>query len=433
MKTNFVTAIGVITTISLLGVALTQLFWVNRTIELRTEQFDYAVHYGLVSVVDNIQDIRKDSLFEFKQRHRNDTLQLPWHANLNYPYLLDSLIKEEFGCLKIKEDFAWGVLDTSEKVMVYGRCDEKYKEQLFESVHSYSAAQIYNNENKFIIKIFFPEQKQLVLRKMTLWVLILSGVFLLVVVVTFIVVIRLTVRQKKLSEMKNDFINNMTHEFKTPISTISVASEMLMKPAIQSSGDRMHRYANIIFDENLRLRNQVEQVLQISMLEKEEFKLKISKVDVHKVLENSIDIFNVILRDKGGIIHADLYALKTEIEADEVHFINVISNLLDNAIKYCNERADIRIMTRDTEKGIEIVVEDKGLGISNENLKHIFKKFYRVHTGDRHDVKGFGLGLFYVKTVINAHAGSIKVHSELKKGSTFTIYFPYKSTTIDHD
>jgi two-component system phosphate regulon sensor histidine kinase PhoR len=195
----------------------------------------------------------------------------------------------------------------------------------------------------------------------------------------------------------------------------------------------MHRYANIIFDENLRLRNQVEQVLHISMLEKEEFKLKISKVDVHKVLENSIEIFNVILRDKGGIIHADLYALKTEIEADEVHFINVISNLLDNAVKYCNERADIRIMTRDADKGIEIVVEDKGLGISNENLKHIFKKFYRVHTGDRHDVKGFGLGLFYVKTVINAHGGTIKVHSELKKGSTFTIYFPYKSTTIDHD
>jgi len=433
MKKNFVTAIAVIASISLVGVIITQLFWVDRAIELRTRQFDDAVHYGLVAVVDRVNDLRKDSIFEFKQRHKDDSAIAVWHANLNYPYLLDSLIKDEFGCLKIKENFAWGVIDTSENTIVYGRCDEKYKEDLFNSGHQYSAASIFNNQEKFVIGIYFPEQKQLILRKMFVWVLILSGVFLLIVVITFMVIVIAGLRQKKLAEMKNDFINNITHEFKTPISTISVASEMLMKPAIQASFDKTNRYANIIFDENLRLRNQVEQVLHISMLEKEQFKLRRTKIDVHKILENSIEIFNVILREKGGLIHADLYALKTEIEADEVHFINLISNLLDNAVKYCKDRPEIHILTRDGEGGIEISIIDKGMGISQENLKHIFKKFYRVHTGDRHDVKGFGLGLFYVKTIVNAHGGRIKVKSELKKGTTFEIYFPYKSSSNDHD
>jgi two-component system phosphate regulon sensor histidine kinase PhoR len=433
MKKNFVTALAFITTISLLGVALTQFFWINRAIDLRTEQFDSQVNYGLVSVLDKVNDLRRESIFEYQKSHPDDSLGLPYDARLNYFCLLDSLIRDEFGCLKIKEEFTWGIIDTSEKVMVFGYCPKEYKAKLLGSNHNASAAQIYNGQKQFVLKIFFPEQKQLILRRMTLWVLILSGVFLLVVVITFVVMITGILKQKKLTEMKNDFINNMTHEFKTPISTISVASEMLMKPAVQSSPDKTNRYANVIFDENLRLRNQVEQVLHISMLEKEDFKFKVIKIDVHKIIENSIEIFNVILQENGGIIHTDLYAINHEIEADEVHFINVISNLLDNAIKYNNGRPDIRIMTRDVEDGIEIIISDKGLGISNENLKHIFKKFYRVHTGDRHDVKGFGLGLFYVKTVILAHGGSIRVDSELKKGSTFTIYFPYKLSTIDHD
>lgn len=433
MRKNFVTIIAFIASFALVGVILTQLYWVERAIRLRTQQFEYAVHYGLVAVVDDINDLRKDSIFELKQKYQNDTAPIPWNGNLNYPYLLDSLIKSEFGCLKIKEDFAWGIIDTAEQTIVYGRCPEQYREDLFNTTHRYSAAEIYNEKPQFVLGIYFPEQKQLILRNMFIWVLILSGAFLVVVVVTFLVMVINGMRQKRLAEMKNDFINNMTHEFKTPISTISVASEMLMKPAIQTSPDKACRYANIIFDENLRLRNQVEQVLQIAMLEKEEFKLRKTKIDVHKILENSIEVFNVILREKGGLILADLYAIKTEIEADEVHFINVISNVLDNAVKYSCERPEIHIMTRDGNGGIEIAIRDNGIGISQENLKHIFKKFYRVHTGDRHDVKGFGLGLFYVRKIVNAHGGSIKVKSELKKGSIFDIYFPYKSSSNDHD
>lgn len=432
MKKSFITALAVITAFSLVGVILSQFFWVERAIRLREEQFEHAINYSLNVVVHNVIDIRKDSIIHFEKTHEATDVQPDWNERLNYPYLLDSLIKDEFGCLRIKEDFAWGLLDTSQKTLVYGRCDEKYLDELFRSRHHYPTAEIYTGK-EYVLAIYFPEQKQLILRKMFLWLLILSAVFLLVIVVTFMLILITGFRQKKLAEMKNDFINNMTHEFKTPISTISVASEMLMKPAVQSSGDKTSRYANIIFDENLRLRNQVEQVLNISMLEKEEFKLKTTNIDVHKVLENTIEIFNVILREKGGRIEADLYAVHSEIEADEVHFINVISNLLDNAVKYCVERPEIKITTRDGNGGIEIIISDKGLGISQENLKHIFKKFYRVHTGDRHDVKGFGLGLFYVKTIVNAHGGSIKVKSELKKGSTFELHFPYKSSITDHD
>ncbi len=432
MRKSYITALAFITGFSLVGVIITQFFWVERAIRLREEQFERAVNYSLNAVVHNVIDIRKDSLLHFEKTHTHDTIHPDWNERLNYPYLLDSLIKEEFGCLRIKEDFSWGLLDTAENTLVYGRCPSDYREDLFLSEHQYSASEIYTGK-KYVLSVFFPEQKQLILRKMFVWLLILSAVFLLIIVVTFLLILITGFRQKKLAEMKNDFINNMTHEFKTPISTISVASEMLMKPAVQSSGDKTSRYANIIFDENLRLRNQVEQVLNISMLEKEEFKLKTTILDVHKILENTIEIFNVILREKGGRIEADLYAVKTEIEADEVHFINVISNLFDNAVKYCAERPEIKITTRDGNGGIEISISDKGLGISQENLKHVFKKFYRVHTGDRHDVKGFGLGLFYVKTIVNAHGGSIKVKSELKKGSTFELHFPYKSSITDHD
>ncbi len=433
MRKSFVTAIAAVATFALLGVAVTQFVWVERAIKLRTQQFDNAIYYGEVAVIDKIDGIRKDTLLSWKHRATADSCVLPPDAGLDYPYLLDSLLEEEFGCLRIQENYAWAILDTLNDTLVFSGGDSKYRQELFGSGHTYSAAALFSDQPQFILSVYFPEERQLIVRKMFLWVLILSGVFLLVVIVSFLVFILTIMKQKKLSEMKNDFINNMTHEFKTPISTISVASEMLMKPAIQSSSEKTSRYANVIFDENLRLRNQVEQVLNISMLEKSEFKLKVSPVDIHRIIENTIDIFKVILKDHSGVVHADLYAIRSEIEADEVHVINMFSNLLDNALKYSGGRPEISITTRDAEKGIVIIISDKGIGISSENIKHIFRKFYRVHTGDVHDVKGFGLGLFYVKTVVDAHKGYIKVKSELKKGSTFEVYLPYKSSSTDHD
>ena len=432
MNRKFVIGIAIITTAALLGVIITQFIWVQQAIHLRNDQFVDVARFNQMNVVHTVNDLRQDSLIALKQRDTAGVHEIPFDGGLDYFAVMDSLIGESFGCLKDAE-FHWAVVDSANHKILFGRYDEKYSEALFQTPMMVSAEQIYDHKKGVYLSFFFPGQKQLVVRKMSLWILILSGFFLMVVGIGFVVFMHTILKQKKLSEMKNDFINNMTHEFKTPISTISVASEMLMKQAVQSSPERLSKYANVIFDENLRLRNQVEQVLHISMLEKEDFKVKLSVVDVHRIIENTVDIFKVILRERNGVIHTNLYALKTEIEADEVHLINVFSNLLDNAAKYANGRPEISISTRDGKDGIEIVCSDRGIGISNENLKHIFKKFYRVHTGDRHDVKGFGLGLFYVKTIIDAHKGSIKVTSDLKKGSTFELYLPYKSSLTDHD
>jgi two-component system, OmpR family, phosphate regulon sensor histidine kinase PhoR len=432
MKKRFVYIIFFATTLSLCGIIATQIFWVNHAIKLRTEEFEYYIYRGLFAVTERFKDVIKSD-YVSPANHDSAFALLPVRPDTVNLLLLDSLLKDEFYCLKIKEDFAWAIVDSGTRAIVYGDFEKASKEPLIASEHAYPVDGVFEVNAGHYLKIYFPEQKQLVIRRMLLWVVLLSGVFLAVVVVSFLVFIRTILRQKKLSEMKNDFINNMTHELKTPISTISIASEILMKPSVSGSQEKTLRYANIIFDENLRLRNQVEQVLNISMLDKDAFTLRKTRIDVHKILENNIETFNVIVREKNGKILAGLHATQSEIFADETHFINVISNILDNSIKYSETSPEIKIQTRDADDGIEIIITDSGIGISPDNIKHIFKKFYRVHTGDIHDVKGFGLGLFYVKTVIDAHHGNIKVNSELKKGSTFEIYFPYNSSSNTHD
>ena len=225
--------------------------------------------------------------------------------------------------------------------------------------------------------------------------------------------------------MKTDFVNNMTHEFKTPISTISLASEMLLKPRVNQSSEKTEKYANIIYDENSRLKNQVEQVLQIAVLDKGNFKLKKKEVNLHEIIEMAVDNFEMIIKQRCGKIITSLDADMATFYADPIHITNIIHNLMDNANKYSPEIPEISISTRNNEKGIILSVEDKGIGISPENQKHIFKKFFRVHTGNIHDVKGFGLGLYYVKTIVEIHGGTINLVSELKKGTKIEIYFPF--------
>ncbi|MEI6764234.1 MAG: HAMP domain-containing sensor histidine kinase [Bacteroidota bacterium] len=430
MKKRLVTGIVIITMISLLGIAITQILWVKRAIRLRTEQFDDMVNFGLLNVVDQVKDAHRDSLLKISPDYKSiDPTVIDSTLKSSLSHGIDTLLHAEFGCLRINEEFSYGVYDSLEQKILYGKYDTKYTAAILHSPHKVDL-NIFFRDHKHFLSIFFPEQNRLIIRRMDLWILILSGVFLLIVIISFLVIIIAIQRQKKLSEMKNDFVNNMTHEFKTPISTISVSSEMLMKPAVFESPEKTLRYANIIFDENLRLRNQVEQALQISLLEKKEFRLKKAVVDVHKIIENNIDLFNLILQEKGGRMNCSLQAQKFVIEADEVHFINIISNLLDNAIKYSPESPTINISTQNNNKGIIIRISDNGIGIKSEDQKHLFKKFYRVHTGNIHDVKGFGLGLFYVKTVVDAHHGYIRlIRSELKKGSEFELFFPFNLNT----
>ncbi|MEJ8757059.1 ATP-binding protein [Pontibacter sp. H259] len=273
------------------------------------------------------------------------------------------------------------------------------------------------------LDLYFPDSKNYAVQ--SLWgMLALSGFFTLVIIATFGTTIHIIYKQKKLSEMKNDFINNMTHEFKTPIATISLATDAIANPKVYESPDKIQYYTNIIRQENKRMNAQVENVLQIALLEKNEFKMKLEPVDVHLLIIKAIESIRLQVEQRMGQINVQLDALTHELKSDEVHLYNVICNLLDNANKYSPAAPEINLTTQNVEGGILIAVDDKGMGMSKDTQQRVFEKFYRVPTGNLHNVKGFGLGLSYVKAIVQAHHGTIRLWSEPGKGSRFEIFLP---------
>jgi signal transduction histidine kinase len=245
----------------------------------------------------------------------------------------------------------------------------------------------------------------------------------LVSILTLVII----VRQKRLDEIKNDFINNMTHEFKTPISTISLASQMLKDGSIAKSPNSLKHISSVIQDESKRLSFQVEKVLQMAIFEKGNASLKIKKVNINELIANVTNNFKLKVENKDGQIIEKLEARNPTVYVDELHFTNVIHNLLDNALKYRRGKPVFYVKTWNRPKnGVVISIQDNGMGISKENIKRIFEKFYRVPTGNIHNVKGFGLGLAYVKKIVEDHGGTITVESELNKGTKFEIFLPFK-------
>lgn len=255
--------------------------------------------------------------------------------------------------------------------------------------------------------------------------MISGGVLFTIIIITaFALTIRTLLNQKKLSEIKSDFINNMTHELKTPLATISLAIDAIRNEKVMSKPEKIQYFSGIIKEENKRMNKQVESILQSALLEKDEIALKLQATDVHHVIENTANNLQLQLAAKNGSVSLQLDAINPVIMADDVHFSNLIFNLMDNAIKYSNDQLEIRIQTYNTRKSLFIVIADNGIGMSRDTISRIFEKFYRAHTGNVHNVKGFGLGLTYVKAIVDAHKGKIKVESVVGKGSKFTIEFP---------
>jgi len=281
-------------------------------------------------------------------------------------------------------------------------------------------------ESPGYLSIYFPNRTSLVLG--SVWpTLLLSVIFTGLIFFCFYYTVMVIFRQKKLSEMKTDFINNMTHEFKTPIATISLAADSINNQQIIDKPDKIRRFIDIIRQENRRMNSQVERVLQMALIDKDDFHLRLGEVNIHEIIEQAVTNFGVQIEKRAGSLHTQLAATRPVVEGDSTHLTGIIHNLLDNANKYSPENPEITVKTRDVPIGIEIIVQDEGIGINKEARKHIFDKFYRVHTGNVHDVKGFGLGLSYVKAIVTAHKGLIDLKSEPGKGSSFIVTLPTRT------
>ena len=344
---------------------------------------------------------------------------------------LDAILRQEFSERGISVPFSYGVRSNASDSWVifnnhYVVPNENQAAFDFLKTTNYKV-NLFKNDltSPGLLYVFFPTKNSIVWG--TLWLnLLFSLLFVAVILGCFAYTINVIYRQKKLSEMKNDFINNMTHEFKTPIATISLASDSITNPSVIGNPDKIRRFADIIRQENKRMNGQVEKVLQMAVIERGRINLNVSSIDLHHVIEQALSNISLQVERKDGTTKAVFDAQKSIIEGDANHISNIINNLLDNANKYSPEQPDITVSTRNVSNGVEVTIADKGIGMSKEAKKKIFEKFYRVHTGNVHDVKGFGLGLSYVKTMITAHKGSIDVRSELGKGSSFIVLFPFE-------
>lgn len=347
------------------------------------------------------------------------------NRGIELPYQYGVIQATDTNFIIINGNYVVGSMDESEASHV----DNPHSKSLFNSKYQVG---LYRNDihgSPGWLKLHFPNKKSWLWYSL-LPTMLAAVLFTGLILFCFSYTIHVILRQKKVGEMKTDFINNMTHEFKTPIATISLAADSIESPKVIQDESKIHRFIHIIRQENKRMLQQVEKVLQMAQIDKKDFQLKLGEVDMHELIRQAVEHLTLQVQKREGTIRVELNAGQPVLEGDHTHLSNVIYNLLDNANKYSADAPDIHITTLNLNGGIEIMVEDKGIGISKENQKHIFDKFYRVHTGNVHDVKGFGLGLSYVKAIALAHQGNIEVRSEPGKGSRFTLYLPFRPKAV---
>lgn len=483
MKKQVIVFIIILISLSLTGLVSIQVYWISNAIKVKETSFNRSVHEAITQVIYDLEKIEMttqirqkasfydrgstisrsiDSInilyFQELERLQNQSKAVGGssdstaRARINElllkksslfndvfediytfrhfldveqrvtPSLLDSLIRVELVRKGIHTDYEYGLYSSArdrlvvEKTGQYSRqlLDKSYGFILFPSDAFY--------EPDYLI-IYFPKEKQFILTQMA-GMLGISVVLILIIMISFILTINSVIKEKKLANMKTDFINNMTHEFKTPISTISLACEALSDDDIKNITGISDNYIKIIHDENKRLGIMADKILQTAVLEKGKLKLNLEEVDVHKILVDVIKNIAIQVEINDGTIIKDFQAVSPDIQADKIHVSNVFYNLLENANKYSPKKPYIVVSTSNVEDGIEIAFKDNGIGISKSDQKKIFEKLYRVSQGDIHNFKGFGLGLSYVKAIVEKHKGHIRLESEVSKGSIFTVYLP---------
>ncbi len=420
MKKNTIKIIIILTSISLLGLIGTQLFWIKNAVTLSEKHFDHRVTLALKEVLDQIEKINPKP-----ESESTDTIVCRNIKHTVYDLIdnvmLDSLLTQHFDYHCVDTNYMYRIVRCCDTENNQSDINKIRSDKFSVNVHKACLSCIWEKECYNLV-VSFPDKRKFVLLDMSIW-MIFSIIFLLIVIFSFSFIVSTIIKQKKLSEMKNDFINNMTHELKTPISTISMASEVLLNSATRTT-ERVEKYSNIIYEENQRLRNQVEKVLQMAVMDKGELKLNLVDTDLHKLIKDTTNNLCLEHCEKPVSLNFDLRANSYETKVDVMHMRNIISNLVDNAYKYSPEKPEISISTTNMNNSILISVEDRGIGMNSETQNQIFDKFYRLPTGDIHDVKGFGIGLYYVKNMVELHGGGINVESELNKGSKFFVYLP---------
>ncbi len=408
--------ISIVAGISLLGILVTQATWLKKTHEAAQKQFDHRANQMLENVVSELKTYADTS----------STIAFHSHSgNLHFYDVVDTLLLKNL----IRKYVLYHNLDTvfQYALVITETTEFIHRSEQFEDWHeneSYMVCLSCIWKKEYIhLSVYFPNKDKSILSSLIIWML-LSVLFTLATLGALILILYTVFRQKKIAEIKNDFVNNMTHELKTPISTISVASEVLMQLEETNPDHRLKKYSKIIFDENQRMRKLVDKVLNLATLDKTQPNLEIEDVNMHAIICKTVNSFCLEANKQEVKIEYQLNAEHPTVMADTLHMRNVINNLLDNAIKYSNGKPEITISTRNLKDFLLITVADKGIGIPKESLNKVFDKFYRVPEGNIHNVKGFGLGLFYVKAIVEAHQGKVSLKSSSNDGTLMEIYIP---------
>ncbi len=421
MKFKSLSTIITLAILSILGIGVVQFTWFKKAFDLKDNQFNHHVNLSLQSVAEYILNYNQIEIPDVNLVEQISSNYFIVHTNAEIDVnILEHLISGEFEKRNIQMDFEYGVYDCFNDKLVYGNYVSN--EIGTESTGpSRTFPKLANDAQYF--GVYFPTKENTLLSQMGIW--LFSTIVLIVVFAFYGVSIFILFRQKKLSDMQKDFINNLTHEFKTPLYTIMVTSDLLKQPEITENKAVSENYLNIIGQEANRLKTQIERILQIASTDKHKDKYETEPVNMHDVVKKASDAASSLLSTKSGSISFQLDATYPVVIGDQMHLENVMYNLIENAIKYCKRNPEIYIKSTNDDKYLILTVKDNGVGIDQGQFRKIFSKFYRIPSGNQHDVKGFGMGLSYVKDIVNIHRGKIDVNSEPGQGSTFEIKLPY--------
>jgi len=418
--------IVVLITLSVLGILFIQMQWIKNAIQVKKDQYEQSRGKALIDIRNSASELFLKKLNEqtnitlIDEKSRQYVLEKQFTVQFFSTEEMNAIIQQSLRNNGIKQSFEFGVTNIFRYTILYS---EGFRNEFIPDSWSIKLTSL-NAAQPEILYVHVNEPKSYLIERMG-WMILASVIFTAIIIWAFALTVRTLFTQKKLSEIKSDFINNMTHELKTPLATISLAVDALTNSKVINDEDKIRYYSAMIKDENKRMNKQVETILQAARIEREEITLNRTELDAHAIIQKTTANLVLQIEEKKGSLILQLKAGKSRIYADEVHFSNIIFNLLDNAIKYSGEGVRIEI---DTSNGVgqmlAIRIKDNGIGMSKETQAHIFEKFYRAHTGNLHNVKGFGLGLSYVKAMVEAHGGRVRVESAPGKGTTFIVNLP---------